>query len=644
MRHASLLFRAGLIAALSIAQLTATLFGKDERYRFNLDFGYRWKAGFRGSKDLYRSQLDLGEGPKLLAGDFFVSAPKGSNRWFDRVELRMNSWGGEPYNSAQLRAAKAELYELFFSHRNVQYFNAIPFFANPLFEQGVAATQHHFDISHRFISTDLRLRPQKAVVPFLSYHRAVRQGPVRTSLVAQGDEFVIHSQIETHSDDFSGGVELKFDALSLLLEQGMRRYRDKSAFDSLGFQGGNSPRPVLGRDITLERYLARNDWETDVPFTNVVLAAQPHADLNVRGKFSYSMSDLEGLFRDEAIGTFFGRPESAFFKQEIQNVSGRSKQPSLFADVSADWRVTDRIQILEHFYTRRLHISGSAVLDRVLLQTEPLLGPPASQIQQRSLLDAFLAFDQDVQELQGIVYFAPRLSFRVGHRFEQRNVELAEEFSYNRNVAIAGVTYEHSATNRISAEYEYGHTTQAVFRLDPVDFHRARVRGRLSPINWLELNGSITLFDNRDPQREIDWTSRDRNYTLQVGFTPHQRVTFTAEYERSNLRSNIIIIVPQTFTQDRSVYRERGDYGSALLSVQVVRGAQIDLGYSVWGTVGSFPMSYHQPMARLEIPVHKRLVVYGQWNHYDYNEKQLLLPQDYRVHLALFGLRILFEN
>ncbi len=81
--------------------LSTWAYAQNEQYRFNLDFGNRWKSGFSGNEDLYRSHIDLGEGPKLFAGDFSFFAPNNSNRFFDRLELRMDSWGGEPYNTAR---------------------------------------------------------------------------------------------------------------------------------------------------------------------------------------------------------------------------------------------------------------------------------------------------------------------------------------------------------------------------------------------------------------------------------------------------------------------------------------------------------------------------------------------------------------
>ena len=68
------------------------------------------------------------------------------------------------------------------------------------------------------------------------------------------------------------------------------------------------------------------------------------------------------------------------------------------------------------------------------------------------------------------------------------------------------------------------------------------------------------------------------------------------------------------------------------------------MGYSVSGTIGNFPMNYHQPMARLEIPLGERFIAYGQWNYHDYKEKVSLLPQGYQTHLVVLGFRVELES
>ena len=159
-----------------------------------------------------------------------------------------------------------------------------------------------------------------------------------------------------------------------------------------------------------------------------------------------------------------------------------------------------------------------------------------------------------------------------------------------------------------------------------------------------QLSGSVTLFDNNDDIPEIDFASRQRNYALQFTYTPVPRISISGAYERSSIVSDLLFVVPQSFQADRSIYAERGDYANMFLSLLLLRNARLDVGYSVSGTVGNFPMNYHQPMARLEIPLGERFIAYGQWSYYDYKEKVSLFPQDYQTHLIVLGFRVELDS
>src|SRR5262245_64049543 len=63
----------------------------------SIDVGYRWRTGPGGNENVYRSVVDLGEGPKLLDADFSIFDPK--HRWFDRIDTRATNWGDDPYTT-----------------------------------------------------------------------------------------------------------------------------------------------------------------------------------------------------------------------------------------------------------------------------------------------------------------------------------------------------------------------------------------------------------------------------------------------------------------------------------------------------------------------------------------------------------------
>src|SRR5580692_879762 len=76
----------------------------------SVDFGYRWQTGIGGSVATYRTFVDLGAGPKLLATEFTLKDPK--KRLFDEAHVRAYGWGGEPYSIFHLDARKSKWYDL----------------------------------------------------------------------------------------------------------------------------------------------------------------------------------------------------------------------------------------------------------------------------------------------------------------------------------------------------------------------------------------------------------------------------------------------------------------------------------------------------------------------------------------------------
>ena len=649
MKATRVLSSAALLAAVGMVLASPAAAQSAWDYRVRADVGYRWKINFNGSQDLYRSHIDLGEGPKLFSGDILLTQPTDQGGLFDHLELRMNSWGGEPYNTAHFVMGKADIYELRFNYLNTQYFSAIPSLSNPFFDEGDPESQLRYNTKRKNMLLELSLLPGRTISPFVSYHRFSHKGAVRNTLARGGDEFLLDTELDNSSDEVSGGVRLNFDPLVFRLEQGVRFFRDHTAAVAPMDQDGNSDRPLLGEDIVLDSLRSTNDFSTTAPFTRAAVTWAPLASLQLAGNVYYSMSSLDGTFAEQSAGNFFAfPPTSAFYGGATTSALVDAKEPMINGQVRAEWEPVHWFLLSEHFTTRRFHTSGVRELTSLLTDTDPLLGPPADQIDVKSSASTFMAVNQDLQELIGQFRVTPELQFRIGHRWERRELKLGVDrdlFQRTRNVLIVGLTYQFSSRNKISAEYELGRTDDnAIQRIDSQNFDRIRLVGRFSPLESLTFRGNINLFNHGNDEPEIDFSSRSDDLSLQVDFSPEAFVGVSAEYTRSRYRTSILYLVPQVLLPDRFRYMERGDYGAAHLRFNLPRSAQLSLGYSVWGNVGSFPLNFHQPYAELEVPLGERLSAYGRWNFYGYNEKVELLPQDYRTHLAVFGVRLAFDK
>ncbi len=295
-----------------------------------LDLGYRWNVGLRGSEDLYRSLVNLGEGPRLLGANLTMSSPLGAGKYIDRLQLNASAWGGDPYNTLRLFAEKSGVYQFSFDYRKVDYFNFIPTFANPLLAQGIFLGQHSFDSTRRTMDFDLTLRPGATVSPFIAYSRNSGFGPGVTTFTADENEFAVTNQLRDTSDYYRGGVHFNWSRMNLTLEQGFLTFKDdQRIYQTGGTNTGNRTTPVLGQNVVLGQLDENYHSRGTTPVSRVQLTATPWDKLTVAGRFVYSQPDLDFDYDRRTAGNFVSQDVLRVFTGELANASSEASRPHI---------------------------------------------------------------------------------------------------------------------------------------------------------------------------------------------------------------------------------------------------------------------------------------------------------------------------
>lgn len=652
----------GLFGLWMTAGIAAIAQDKEEQFRLDVDLGYRWEAMFRGSRDLYRSHLDLGEGPKLFHTRLFWAPASGEDKYLDRLELQLSGWGGEPYNTAWLRMGKADLYDFSFRYQNAHYFSSIPSFANPGFASGDLVSQHREDNSLRTATLDLRLWPGRKWSPFLSYQRTTHFGRVDTTFGAPGDEFSLLKDLQYRADDLRGGLILQGTWYTLTLQQGARWYRDSSTWDAFSFQEGNSSRNVLGRPVILENGHFENRFRSRaVPYSIASLVLQPHERLTFRGRVSYWMADLRSRFYEDVTGSFvaFFEPRG-FFERLEQSAWAQTKRPEVEGEFQAEVRFTEALSFVQHVRVRRSHLDSVRVLERLFgnLEMRPS-GRFFREYEDILQSGSFVGYNRDDSLSEFRVKPHRTVELHGGYRLERRELELPplepgsfesqfqpggfkraqilRRFQVDRDVLVLGGTWRPRTGSRLTVEYEKGWSDAPIYRLDVTDFDRLRINGSTDVWSDFQVYGNVRLLDN--DEELVDFASENRGYGAGFRYQVGDEFGVSGEWQRSRWETSIPYVQPQTLTWDLFTFRELSDYGRLAFDVILPQRMRLELGYAVWGNVGDYPINFHQPVAKLEIPFGERVTGYAQWNYYDYNEKITLFPQDYRSHLVTFGVR-----
>ena len=80
------------------------------------------------------------------------------------------------------------------------------------------------------------------------------------------------------------------------------------------------------------------------------------------------------------------------------------------------------------------------------------------------------------------------------------------------------------------------------------------------------VNGSFSLLDHENQRPDLGYDFENRGYTVSVNLTPAggKRLSANLDYSRADLTSDILFIIPQLLTSDRSLYIEQPFWKSQL--------------------------------------------------------------------------------
>lgn len=637
------------------AQAAATPAAATEGFRFgmyeghsDIEVGYRWVSDTAGSRDMYRSMINLGEGPKLLRSNLSLRSKYGTGGLFDRLDLSMDSWGGDPYNTMRLNMSRSGVYEFRADYRNLSYFNSIPGYANPLLAQGNLSDQHALDVRYRSTDLELKLYPDNKIRPFFGYTRTSGFGPGLTTYGLTGNEFVLNTHWQYASDEYRGGLEISIPTLVLRLEQGYRFLRDDtSANDTTQNPGNGNNATFLGRQVNLASLDRGNHDRTAMPVTKLMAKWSPLSYLKFTGRYVYSIADVDTAQGEVRNGSLVSLEDRLFYRSALDGANGSAKMPNHNGAFGVEFSPFSRLTLIDQFETRRNHITGAAVLSSAYIGASSLSGGSrVFDTTVQHLLGASLAYNQTRNQAEADIDLGSGFVLRGGYRYTTIDASLSDtadgetdssDAGITQHTGIFGVAYRPSRRMHFGLNWEVNNTSGRLVRTDMLDYSQVKFDWRVDPVKTLSLSGSVSVLTNRGLYDKINLDAHNRNYTVALTYEPCQRFSLNLDYQRSSILSALDIILPQRLDVARSFFDERGSSVGAGMGVDFYHGLRTDLGYRVILNAGSYPLNYYQPYASLTIPLQNHFAIKSQWQYYGYNEKGTNL-QDYRTHLVTIGL------
>ncbi|MBZ5497119.1 MAG: hypothetical protein LAP85_12005 [Acidobacteriia bacterium] len=607
-----------------------------------VEFGYRWSSGIGGNDQMFRSQVNLFEGARLLGSYVTLRSTPGTGL-FDRMDLSLNNWG-DPYNTVRFNLGRMDLYDFRASYRNLNYYNFISSIDNPLLAQGNPFAQHNLNANYRMSNFDLRLFPNHKIVPFVGYSHNSAAGPGFTTVDSTGNEFLLQTQWKYAADEVRGGVQFNLPLLNLTVEQGFRYLRNDTGMTDAGQPQGNEGSPTfLGNVITLNSLDRGYHGRTKLPTTKVLAKFTPFQNLRMIGRYMYTMGDLDSSLGEIRTGGFVDLGSFLAYSAAADGFSGRAKSPNHNGSFLIEYSPISRITLTDNVDTLDYHISGAAALSTLFLNASSLFGPsPKTNVTVSDLLNTNFAYNEVRNQAEAEIDLGYGFAARVGHRYTFVDVtnndsEDTATSSSSRNTGILGLVYRPGGWLRFGADYENTQTNRALTRTDLFNYDQINLDWRVGTWKGFSFNGRIGLRHNKNNAPDIGLKSHDQNYIVGLNYEPNERYSINVDYSRTDLFSDLLIVLPQNLQTTNSIFDERVSGIGGRMGISIYKGSKVELGYRGVINRGSFPLDFHQPFVSLWVPLGHNLAFKPSWQYFGYNQ-QLFGLENYQTHLVTFSL------
>ncbi|MEO7142781.1 MAG: hypothetical protein ABI165_04685, partial [Bryobacteraceae bacterium] len=398
----------------------------------SFETGYRF-ATVGGDRGKYRSDVNYGNGIRLLSSSLTVNSRDGHGRWFDEIVLTTEGLGNDPYQIARLRVQKNALYRYDFIWRQNDFFDPA---------LTLAGGEHMIDTTRRLQDHDLTLFPQSNFKFFLGYSRNTQSGPALTTeqlFDSRGNEFPLFSDVRRQQNDYRVGSELKLFGIRLNWMHGWEDFKDDTPTGATGLSLGNNP----SSGVTLTSLTRREPYHGSSPYWRVALFNEGEKWYAVNGRFTYTAGRRAFVQDEMDLGA------NRFLQTQNRQVFtyGDADRPAATGNLTFSLFPSSWLTVTNHTSFYSIRIVGNSFFEQVDNST---LSSELVNFQYLGIRTIANATDLDFHVNRWLGFFS-------GYRYSDRRIQS------NQTVTAFGETFPALAgqTNRM-------HEGQFGARLKPV--------------------------------------------------------------------------------------------------------------------------------------------------------------------------------
>jgi hypothetical protein len=624
-----------------------------------------WELGYRfatigGDDGKYRSDVNFGDGVRLLSSYLTVNSRDGHGHLFDEIVLSTQGLGNDPYESATLRIQKNRLYSYNLMWRSNDYFNP---------GLTVANGEHLMDTNYRWQDHEVTLFPQSWFRARVGYSRTVQDGPALTTeqeFDSRGDVFPLFRDLNEQYNEYRVGFDVTRKGLRFSLLRRWEYFKEDTT-DNLTatLQGATVPFGGAAGDVsTLTGFQRAQPYRGNAGGWLGNLYAE-HQWIAVNARMTYTGGQGNFIQNESAIGIDrFGTSQN---RQVI--VEGDGNRPVTTGDVNITLFPESRLSVINNTSISNTRMNGNNFyeqFDNATLSAQTLnfqfLGvrmiANATDVRYRvsKMLDMFAGFrysDRSVRSIED--------GTTPGQPFQG----LAAEQSNHVDAGVAGFNWILWKDLRIHAEGEVGRNSTPFAPISLANYHaiRARVQYRKKTYS---LGAGYQENYNNNSIVITAYSSRSRTYNAEASWNAKSWLALDASYSKLHLDTiggtAFFAGAPiSVLTSGTSIYISNIHAANLGARIPVTKRADVYLGYNITKDTGdgrgslaaqptaagqifynvqTFPLTYETPLARVSVRITPKLRYNVGYQYYGYHEDfgVLSVTQNYRAHTGYTSL------
>lgn len=606
----------------------------------SFETGYRF-AEVDGDIGKYRSDVNYGNGIRLLGSSLSINSKDGHGHWFDEILLNTIGLGNDPYQSATLRVEKNGLYRYDLLWRLDEYYNP---------GLTISAGEHLMDTRRRLQDHDLTLLPQSHFRVHLGYSRNDQTGPALSSVQefnAQGFAFPVFMNVRREWNEYRFGADGEFAGFKFTVQRRWEFFKD----DSQDNGAGTPPAPISPTDgTTLQQFSRSEPYHGYTPgwlgnlFTN-------RKRWGVNARITYVSGRGDFALNEFASGLNLGSPAN---RQIL--VSGNAERPDTAGNFGINLYPTDQLTITNNSSVHSTRVVG----DSSYTEFDNAIGL-GTTVNFRYWGIRTVANSTDLN-----YRLTPWIGFYAGYDYSDRLITTREalvlggpflSFVYPRSnhlhAGTLGVQIRPKRPLTIRLEGEVGRDNLPLTPISAGNYHtlNGRVEYRTPK---LQLSAAYSqIYNVNAPLPYSAYSSHSRDYSANASWSPKDRFSLDASYSKLHLDTvsglaffvGFPVAIGQSFP-----YEYLSNIQAANLGVHLglPRRADLYIGYSItkddgdgrssavppgttnptqvlFDSVQTFPLDFQSPLARLSIRITPKIRWNAGWQFYNYHEQFGLL-------------------